>query len=555
MGRPLPEFRAHYAARTKEGGWGELMRIVPADELGELYSYEDISVNGKCMWKVLGWSQPIGKNYNPPTRIRHSEQEMEWYYAKYPKLRDLAMPTCGGHAEYVSIKAHELEKVKLGLEEQLVIPSRIVKKQVLHDLKQMPLFRGKQLRHDVYDLARAFTECINGKESILPPESGPGFPYQLKHAKNSSMLMYVQDLFALVVHRFTCLTNVLSGGVEWWNFSPEEAVRRGLCDPIKVFIKNEPTKISKLDKGVARLIWNLSLVDQICGKMLTKHMDNDFVKNWDKVHSKSGMPMDLEGFTKLFEIIESWELLASTDNSMYDYTVTFKELMADGLRRCALLGYKIDEGRSVLDNIKIVMESDSWHMKMLILQMFFRAQCIVVLSSGLVLQQEFQGHQKSGDITTSSGNGANKSMGHGTVLESMGVAWNPSEIMTMGDDCAFNGAGIDGETYVEKNRLMHKKIKEIVMSEDEFNFCSTLFSRSHRTAVYTNPAKAIMQYFTAMHPNESQVHAVIDQIGDVEFAKSPLFKDVVYAQEYAAQWERETEKWNELFDEDDERHT
>jgi len=536
LGTPLEKKYTPYALKMKEG-WSELQIGNRFDEVDEVFSYEDISVEGKVMWKVLGWSKAIGRNWNPPTKIRHTEEELEWYYAKYPKLKEMAMPTRGGHAEYLSIRAHELMKAELGLAEKLIIPSRIVNQQVEYDKKQILGFKGKMLEHNVFDLARSFTECMNGMESILPPESGPGFPYQLKHAKNRDMLERPKDLFALVVNRFTCLTQVLSG--EWWKLSPEEAVRKGLCDPIKVFIKNEATGLKKLRKDMARLIWNLSLVDQIVGKMLTKHLDNEFVRNWDKVHSKSGMPMTGEGFTKLFEMIKTWEELGCTDNSAFDYTVTFKELMADTLRRVASLGYAIDCGKTVLENIHVVMETGSWHMKMLVMMMFFRAQCIAVLSNGLVLQQMFQGHQKSGDITTSSGNGARKSMGHGTVCESMGVQWDPSQIMTMGDDCAFEARGIDKDNYIEMNRLMHKKIKEYDVSKTSFTFCSTEFNRELKTWRYNNPAKSIMHYLTEIHPNESQIRGIIDQIGDVEFAKSPLMENEEYSKRFVSMWESE----------------
>lgn len=52
--------------------------------------------------------------------------------------------------------------------------------------------------------------------------------------------------------------------------TPESLVRRGFCDPVRVFIKNELTGLSKIARHAPRLIMSVSLVDQIVERCLDR---------------------------------------------------------------------------------------------------------------------------------------------------------------------------------------------------------------------------------------------------------------------------------------------
>jgi len=72
----------------------------------------------------------------------------------------------------------------------------------------------------------------------------------------------------------------------------KERLDRNLMDPVRVFVKNEPHTLDKINTGRVRLIMSVSLTDKIIEMLLCRHFTKLEIQNWQDIPSKPGI-----GFT------------------------------------------------------------------------------------------------------------------------------------------------------------------------------------------------------------------------------------------------------------------
>nr|QIC52820.1 MAG: RNA-dependent RNA polymerase [Apple barna-like virus 1] len=213
-----------------------------------------------------------------------------------------------------------------------------------------------------------------------------------------------------------------------FSMSPEELVREGLCDPVRLFIKGEPHKIAKLKAGKFRLISGMSIVDQLIDRVLFGCQNELEIKMWDRIPSKPGIGLDDEGLltmAKWFqEQLESGELLA-TDVAGWDWSVQEFELDADLDRRTLLC----DASGSL------------WHFLARCRYFCVKWKCFV-LPDGSLVAQSVGGKMPSGWYNTSSSNssmrGLARAFAYSIWCEKTGTPFEPAEcarFVAMGDDC------------------------------------------------------------------------------------------------------------------------
>ena len=95
-------------------------------------------------------------------------------------------------------------------------------------------------------------------------DASPGVPW-MKLASSNGVLMreYGGIVWKCVEQRLKALCTCVCD-----EMPAEELVKAGLCDPIRVFVKNEPHSSKKLEEGRVRLIMSVSIVDQLVERVL-----------------------------------------------------------------------------------------------------------------------------------------------------------------------------------------------------------------------------------------------------------------------------------------------
>jgi len=223
-----------------------------------------------------------------------------------------------------------------------------------------------------------------------------------------------------------------------------------MVDPIRVFIKNEPHKKSKLSSGFLRLISNVSVLDEIIDRLLFGAQNQVEIDNWFKIPSKPGI-----GFTDEMMQLISREVFsaqatspkACIDFSSHDWTVQEFQFWFDC--RCRIILAGLDEesiwARLIRNRFYCVMMG------------------VFVLSDGSMFAQLQPGLIKSGWLCT--GSSSSRIVRGDCVLS--GVDWS----MHMGDDLITDLVPGLKESLTGLGKI----VKFIEPVSDSFEFCSTIF--------------------------------------------------------------------------------
>lgn len=228
--------------------------------------------------------------------------------------------------------------------------------------------------------------------------------------RNSEVLGKARELvFLSVVERLSALAAV---DPRQHNWTPRELVERGLCDPIRLFVKQEPHPRKKIETGRFRLIASVSLVDQLVERMVFGPQNKLEIANWETCPSKPGM-----GLATDQQIHSVWLDLkrrhnqhpaAEADISGFDWSVQDWELWAD-------LAIRLDRGsfppllrRAAVSRVYCLMNS------------------VLQLSNGTLIEQGLPGLMKSGSYCTSSSNSRIRCL----MAKLIGSPW----CIAMGDD-------------------------------------------------------------------------------------------------------------------------
>lgn len=173
--------------------------------------------------------------------------------------------------------------------------------------------------------------------------------------------------------------------------TPEELVKNGVCDPVKVFVKNEPHNAKKVASGMFRIIASVSLCDQIVTRLISERQNKMEIAFWQTCPSKPGMGLNDSGLAILAgcaeEILEHGDIM-ETDVSSWDWTVQQWELDMDAKARIKLAGISNDHPVARLLRIHAKVVGNS----------------VFVTSDGQMYAQVIPGGQLSGDYNTSSTN-------------------------------------------------------------------------------------------------------------------------------------------------------
>lgn len=337
---------------------------------------------------------------------------------------------------------------------------------------------------------------INGKAS-------PGVPLSSIAAKNEVLVTrHLDFLVHAVVQRLFHLSDEILPEKP----SPEWLVSQGYCDPVRVFVKQEPHPMRKLDEGRVRLISSVSLVDQLVERVLFGRQNRKEITQWKSIPSKPGMGLSLtEQMKSVFEQVSSLAAsreAAEADISGFDWSVQEWELNLDLEVRLRLGNFPPKLEMAARNRFKCFMNS------------------VFQLSNGELISQVSPGLMKSGSYCTSSTNSRIRV----AMAYLIGSPW----CIAMGDDSVEGYVTNAREKYeslghICKDYLVCRKKKGEL---DGFNFCSHWISRSHsyldsvgktlyRFLESSNEDLEILEAELGTHPRWGEIVSKLELVGRI----------------------------------------
>lgn len=250
--------------------------------------------------------------------------------------------------------------------------------------------------------------------------------------------------------------------------SAEELVRKGFCDVVRLFVKNEPHSEAKVRSRRFRLISSVSLVDQVVERVLFSIQNNHEIANWKTIPSKPGIGLDTDD-----QIAAIWNSvvgylskgqLAQSDVTGWDFAVKGWLLDAEAVMRVRLANCPIDSPFGVAVRARYVCMKRK----------------VFYLSDGRMLAQRVDGIQPSGSYTTGSSNSRERVL----VSRIVGASW----AIAMGDDCLEKFLSHASERYA----AIGFPLKDYRLCVDKFEFCSHEFV-DEVTAIPVNWGKTLFR--------------------------------------------------------------
>jgi len=296
--------------------------------------------------------------------------------------------------------------------------------------------------------------------------SDPGIPWKTFGKHKESVLELCGDLvFSEVALRLKLL---LSTDLRRSGLGAKDLVQLGFCDPVRLFIKKEPHKKSKIMDGFFRLISNVSLCDELIDRLIMSAQNELEIDNWLDIPSKPGIGFTDDMMKEIYARVKAIMAhipIREGDSSSWDWTVQFFELMAEAECRIILLG----------------VDSSGLCARLIRNRFYCVAWSVFVLSDGSMYQQLVPGIMLSGFYGTSSSNSR--------IVVLNCVMARAAWVIAMGDD--FMSHDVEGLEDVFRTNGHLLKYSEPVSSE--FQFCSTRFPSMEPVNIWKTFVKLLNQ--------------------------------------------------------------
>lgn len=282
-------------------------------------------------------------------------------------------------------------------------------------------------------------------ENEIPKDSKPGVPYSVLGADNKDIVLEHPEFIAdLVIDRLKILSTT-----DCSLLTPVELVQIGACDPVRVFVKGEPHSQNKVNQERWRLIFAVSIVDQLIERLLCSTQNKAEIKNWLKCPSAPGINLTSdETLAELYELVKTLKGtgdLAEADVTGWDWSVKEWELILEADMRARLGNFPEATARLLRNRQYCVSRS------------------VYAMPDGRLLVLHGNGVQLSGCYNTSSTNSRLRVL----IAFLIGAQW----AYAMGDDCLEDPV----EGAMEKYLALGHALKMYgVRSDGEFEFCSSL---------------------------------------------------------------------------------
>lgn len=333
----------------------------------------------------------------------------------------------------------------------------------------------------------------------LNMQSSPGVPFCTLGMTNEILLSQSKpDVVRAVRERFMLLTESDPDVVK--SYTAEELVQKGFCDPVRVFVKNEPHKLHKVKEHMERLISSVSVVDQVIERLLHSFQNQKEIVDWPSNPSMPGMGLDDMKASQLVEVFSDQLAktdIVSSDIGRYDWTVQAWDLEADLICRLRLGG--------------VVTGSPLYR------AMYNRFHClslsVFATSRGTFYAQSKRGVMKSGCYITSSGDSRIRAINAHLV----GADWS----VCMGDDAVEAPSPNKQQMYAKLGKRLKSEVT-ISFGNGNFQveFCSHNFRMTdgqYSGIVPVNPAKVLMRLLSQQQLSPELIAQYIYYVRHVEF--------------------------------------
>lgn len=306
-------------------------------------------------------------------------------------------------------------------------------------------------------------------------DSTPGMPYKLLGPTNGKVL----ESFSVYIANLTVarIRKLASVSIDYLRTKTSmELATEGFCDPVRVFVKNEPHSLLKMSQGRYRIIASVSLVDSLLQRCVFQRQDELEIAKWTEHPSQPGIGFTDDMTKKFLSQIPSG-LVTEADVTGWDWSVQSWEFQAEAIMRVMLVKNCSQLFARLTENL-----------------LFIQSFSVFSLSNGDLYCQDHPGIMKSGSKNTSSSNSRIRVLAH-YVLNDVDP-W----IVAMGDDSLerwFPGAF---EAY---NALGHP-IKSFEKSGNEFEFCGHVYDRSAEVCRPVNVVKMMVRFCAVTSPSPEQ---------------------------------------------------
>jgi hypothetical protein len=247
----------------------------------------------------------------------------------------------------------------------------------------------------------------------------------------------------LVIDRLHLLDNNDITGL-----TAQELVEGNYCDPVRVFIKNEPHSTNKVNQDRWRLIFAVSVVDQLIERLLCGEQNKKEISTWKTHPSAPGIGLsDDSQLAEFYTIVSNLgEDKAEADVTGFDWSVQEWELAWEAVTRIRLGNMTGSSARIMISRYHCVAHS------------------VYAMPCGKLVMLRVPGVQLSGCYNTSSTNSRIRVL----LAYLVGARW----ARAMGDDCV--------EEFIHnakaKYALLGHPLKMYEQRSDSFEFCSQIFS-------------------------------------------------------------------------------
>jgi hypothetical protein len=265
--------------------------------------------------------------------------------------------------------------------------------------------------------------------------------------------------------------------------TPEQLVQGGFCDPVRVFVKQEPHSLEKAREGRFRLISSVSVIDQIVERVLCRRQNNAEILDWKNLASCPGIGLtddsdNVNIWNKVQVAAEDFDV-AYSDLSGFDWSVQEFELVGDAKCR-----------------VELAHAQNTAYERMLMNRVFCLCRTVFCLSDGTLMAQVHPGVQLSGSYNTSSTNSRIRVVAAFFV----GADW----CIAMGDDAVEKAIEGAKDKYI----MLGKRVKEYTVTSagQSFDFCSHTFCGGS----VAKPINWSRSLFRLLHQKEDRMNHLVE---------------------------------------------
>jgi hypothetical protein len=290
------------------------------------------------LWKVGDVLDYKGKDFSTNKKLKDvlkpGTEAAIAFKEKYPRWKlheKYQFPPTGAKAIVDSLKAHTGRRAYIQRPSKKALRkcTNFIKKEYGKDPRSL---RPRCFNAEGFDEQEARTQLCQWIElGGWKKTGGAGVPYNnisttCKTHGDVAAELGTEKLIELVIGRIKRAIQY-KGGSEITALMLFEA---GLCDPTKVFIKNEPHKMSKIVAERYRLISSISTVDCLVHRLLYYTQNKEEIANWKYVPSSSGLDMATEeGKAEIRKVITELRIalskhqqsLGEMDVSAFDWSL------------------------------------------------------------------------------------------------------------------------------------------------------------------------------------------------------------------------------------------